>query len=282
MSDRFCKKNPNTVQHVFIAGYCCHCGTTKPTEPDAVRPAALLSDVETIDTGDTVFHRPTAERWLVACVDGEELHWCGWPEGRAKLSDCKLVRKASPEQRVDMLHNLASMNNDGHRKSHAQQTLTASESLLKATPPEAERAAPSGQAESDLQSTMKCGRCGNPSPLLDWLGECPKCVADGEAKKLTDLLCPVHANLESSGGLAAFDNCIACIRNERDELRAAPAAQAESSPLEPKFNWDGGLRALELYYAQKDGCPKHKPCGTICFECVADAINQALSEKGKL
>jgi hypothetical protein len=42
---------------------------------------------------------------------------------------------------------------------------------------------------------------------------------DDEAKRLSDLLCPVHASLDSRHDLTPFDNCIACIRVERDELR---------------------------------------------------------------
>lgn len=52
-----------------------------------------------IDTGDTVHHKPSGENWIVACVEGDQLSWCGWPEGIAKLSDCELVEKATDEQR---------------------------------------------------------------------------------------------------------------------------------------------------------------------------------------
>jgi hypothetical protein len=65
-----------------------------------------------------------------------------------------------------------------------------------------------------------------------------------EAKTLDDLLCPPHANLDHSGHLEAFDNCIACIRNERDELRAlllrisTDAAQtALEDPIRASRNW---------------------------------------------
>lgn len=44
----------------------------------------------------------------------------------------------------------------------------------------------------------------------------------GEAGKLSDLLCPVHANLDAAGSLKPFNNCVACIRNERDELLKKP------------------------------------------------------------
>ena len=33
-------------------------------------------------------------------------------------------------------------------------------------------------------------------------------------------LCPVHKSLDESSGLRPLDNCVACIRNERDKLRA--------------------------------------------------------------
>lgn len=34
-----------------------------------------------------------------------------------------------------------------------------------------------------------------------------------------ELLCPVHASLDARGKLEPFDNCIACIRVQRDELQ---------------------------------------------------------------
>lgn len=62
---------------------------------------------DAIDTGDHVLHGPTGETWIVARVAGEELTWCGWPEGWAKLADCTLVRKASPIERAGLLVVLA-------------------------------------------------------------------------------------------------------------------------------------------------------------------------------
>ena len=41
-----------------------------------------------------------------------------------------------------------------------------------------------------------------------------------EAKLRSELLCPVHASLDATGKLKPFDNCVACIRVERDELQA--------------------------------------------------------------
>ena len=44
-----------------------------------------------IRTGDTVLHRPSGEKWMVAYVEGDFLAWRGWPDGEARLSDCDLV-----------------------------------------------------------------------------------------------------------------------------------------------------------------------------------------------
>ena len=61
-------------------------------------------------TGDTVRHKPTDERWIVACVNEDELVPCGWPLSYAKTSDCELVNAATDEVRADLLHRLAAMN----------------------------------------------------------------------------------------------------------------------------------------------------------------------------
>ena len=65
-----------------------------------------------IDTGDAVHHKPTGEDWLVACVDGDKLYWLGWPEGRAELADCELRKKATPEDRMMWLRELAKTGRD--------------------------------------------------------------------------------------------------------------------------------------------------------------------------
>ena len=48
--------------------------------------------------GDTVFHRPTGETWVVAYAEGEHLAWFGWPDGLAKLSDCEVTERCSDEE----------------------------------------------------------------------------------------------------------------------------------------------------------------------------------------
>lgn len=67
---------------------------------------------DTIDTGDTVFHEKSGEGWLVAKVEGNKLYWCGWPPGCADVSDCKLVRKATPNERTALLADLAKSGHD--------------------------------------------------------------------------------------------------------------------------------------------------------------------------
>lgn len=47
--------------------------------------------------GDHVYHAPTGETWVVAWADAStnDLAWCGWPNGIARLSDCEIVKRVS-------------------------------------------------------------------------------------------------------------------------------------------------------------------------------------------
>jgi hypothetical protein len=49
-------------------------------------------------------------------------------------------------------------------------------------------------------------------------------LVTGEVKHPRELLCDVHKSLDERGELAPFRNCVACIRNHRDELLAATPA----------------------------------------------------------
>ena len=53
-----------------------------------------------IKPGDHVLHKPSGETWVVAYADParNEIAWCGWPEGAAKISDCELVRVATSRE----------------------------------------------------------------------------------------------------------------------------------------------------------------------------------------
>lgn len=87
--------------------------TARSGEPSTTPPA--------IDTGDFVLHRPTGEEWVVAYVRGDRLAACGWPDTLADLSDCELVKKATPEKRQEMLELLAA--SSGHRAAYAIEVL---------------------------------------------------------------------------------------------------------------------------------------------------------------
>lgn len=93
--------------------------TDKTTAPDGVVSSAEF------DTADIVLHRPTDEQWLVAYVKGDRLAWCGWPEGEAKTEDCTLLKKATEEERIDLLRSLALMAGIDRRKVYAQERLAA-------------------------------------------------------------------------------------------------------------------------------------------------------------
>jgi hypothetical protein len=80
----------------------------------------LTTDPVTIDTGDTVFHRPTGETWTVAYVRDDVLSWCGWPEGTARVSDCELREVASDEDRVRLLQQMARMGGNDARGRYAR------------------------------------------------------------------------------------------------------------------------------------------------------------------
>ena len=78
-----------------------------------------------IDTADHVHHIPSGEDWVVAYVRGTALAWCGWPEGLAQLADCRLIRKASADERMALLRTMPST--DGARGRYARDALAASD-----------------------------------------------------------------------------------------------------------------------------------------------------------
>lgn len=84
---------------------------------------------DAIDTGDYVKHIPTGESWVVACVRGDRLSWSGWPEGTAALSDCVLIQKAAPGERLKRLKEMAGPggNQDDHRRRYAREVLATLE-----------------------------------------------------------------------------------------------------------------------------------------------------------
>lgn len=98
-----------------------------------------------IDVGDTVFHHPSQETWIVAYVRGRHLSWCGWPEGEAQIADCELKEQATVADRQKLLERLAgvettlagSLVSDGGstRQRHARSALAAAAPADASPPP---------------------------------------------------------------------------------------------------------------------------------------------------
>jgi len=78
---------------------------TKQQDGKAMSPASAGS---TFRAGDVVHHVPSGEDWQLACdeVDGR-VQPMGWPETRAKASDCRLCTAASDERRLSVLRLVA-------------------------------------------------------------------------------------------------------------------------------------------------------------------------------
>jgi hypothetical protein len=82
---------------------------------------------QSIDTGDTVRHSPSGEDWLVAYVAGGMLCACGWPCTLVPVSECALTEKATAENRLELLRQLANGQGDDPRKRYAQRALATIE-----------------------------------------------------------------------------------------------------------------------------------------------------------
>ncbi len=91
-----------------------------------MKAEATNADTKSIRTGDTVFHRPTGERWIVAFANEErdELAWVGWPDGHARLSDCELRKSCSDEQSDRLLREIADSSGTGARQRYARRVLS--------------------------------------------------------------------------------------------------------------------------------------------------------------
>ena len=68
-----------------------------------------------IEIADAVHHGPSGEDWVVARVTETHVYPAGWPSCRAELADCKLLKKATPEQREQMLRDLRRLPRDDER-----------------------------------------------------------------------------------------------------------------------------------------------------------------------
>lgn len=78
-----------------------------------------------IKTGDTVFHLPSAEMWTVAFARYEtnDLAWCGWPEGLARISDCVLMHSCSPDSELELIREIARIATPDMRRDWARREL---------------------------------------------------------------------------------------------------------------------------------------------------------------
>lgn len=52
----------------------------------------------TFRCGDLVRHQPSGELWEVAWCEGDDIAWCGWPNGMARTADCTMHLRATDEQ----------------------------------------------------------------------------------------------------------------------------------------------------------------------------------------
>lgn len=73
--------------------------------------------------GDAVKHGPTGETWVVAGIRDGYLAWVGWPEGRAKVEDCTLVKAATDSEHRQLLDKLASSKSTSFRVRWAREDL---------------------------------------------------------------------------------------------------------------------------------------------------------------
>lgn len=74
------------------------------------------------DTGDIVYNHHSGETWVVAFVDHRKyLAWMGWPCGLADLADCTLIKKATEQERLELIHALAIMQEPDPRRAWARE-----------------------------------------------------------------------------------------------------------------------------------------------------------------
>lgn len=68
--------------------------------------SSVLLGADQIEIADTVHHAPSGEDWVVARVTDKHVYPAGWPPCRAELTDCRLIEKATEQQRAEMLAEL--------------------------------------------------------------------------------------------------------------------------------------------------------------------------------
>lgn len=84
----------------------------------------MPSERKPLRAGDTVYHMPSKETWVLAAdeEDGRVI-CCGWPETIAKASDCELREAATDTYRIKMLQDVAAGPRPSARTSWAKRCL---------------------------------------------------------------------------------------------------------------------------------------------------------------
>jgi NTP pyrophosphatase (non-canonical NTP hydrolase) len=78
---------------------------------------------EQMKTGDTVYHEPTGETWVVAFVEGGDIYPCGWPCTRAKVKDCNPQKTATAAESQRLIEQMAAIQESDPRRDWAQREL---------------------------------------------------------------------------------------------------------------------------------------------------------------
>ena len=112
-----------------------------------------------IKAGDSVLHKPSGETWLVASIspDENDLTASGWPETEAPVSDCELKRRATPEEHLKHLVEVANSGRTGHDCAMSLRTYWARENLRK-------------YHQIDGLQEQPCAGCGGTGKQMAWGG----------------------------------------------------------------------------------------------------------------
>jgi hypothetical protein len=62
--------------------------------------------------GDHVLHTPSGETWEVAWAEGDDLAWAGWPDGTARVHDCRIVKRCTDAEHVAAVQQWKDLNDD--------------------------------------------------------------------------------------------------------------------------------------------------------------------------
>lgn len=94
---------------------------------------ALLAALEPMRTGDSVYHIPSQEEWVVAWADYQSGYMapCGWPECEAKIVDCVVVRRANDAEADKLIRDLEK---SGRRDASRARRLVARAALTSKEP----------------------------------------------------------------------------------------------------------------------------------------------------